>query len=199
MFANSAISCIFYKIIIQILIEIILILRELYQTEIHNYTVNDISFGLNDNLLVSASKDRQLSIHVSLAYLESNPNFIPEAISKMKIQEFFEANKKVIDSNDLRDKRDYLIPIFSKEVHTRLIYSVDFSFDGEFIVTGSRDKHVKVFVFEREGKLDFKEVFKKKLGSPVTSVQFLPGCNEVILFGLANGRMGLVSWKSTEF
>lgn len=59
-------------------------------------------------------------------------------------------------------------------IHTRLVYCVGISHDSKFLITGSRDKSIKIFALhpELEGSEMLQELCNKKFRDSVTAVTF---------------------------
>ena len=74
-----------------------------------------------------------------------------------------------------------------------MIFSISFSNCGNYFISGSRDKYVKLWKIEEN---DFKEVNKIKLESPVYSVEYID--EDKVLAGLENGKIHLLSIKDLK-
>ena len=123
-------------------------------------------------MLASVSKDRQMSLYFTWEFILQNPDKFANIDTTTCIEDFLQLNTKLIDRDNLRSKSDYFIPIVTKQVHSRVIYSVSVSSSGEFIATVSRDKCLKVFrVFGTEGVV-LEEILKLKLKKPIHAVEF---------------------------
>ena len=61
-----------------------------------------------------------------------------------------------------------------QSVHSRLIFCANFTHDSKFIITGSRDKSIKIWklVPEAEGDAVIENMLQKKFKTPVTAVTF---------------------------
>lgn len=78
--------------------------------------------------------------------------------------------------------------------HSRLIKSITVNSKGNMLVTGSRDKHIKVWKIE-DGKL--KEIQKRKIGVYVKAVEFFR--DDVLLLGLDDGRVLIARVSEEDF
>lgn len=81
--------------------------------------------------------------------------------------------------------------IFSYEAHNRAITSVSISHDEKFIVTGSRDKTIKIHSIEEK-----KHIAEYEFKTVVTAVAYchLEGKESLICCGLQDGSIILLEW-----
>lgn len=168
--------------------------KEIYRTECHGFTVFDVSFSKNNNVFASVSKDRQLSVHFSKKYISNNKPLFSN-FDLDKIMSDFEAyNKKMKNNLEELEEDQIMVPLILKEVHSRAIYSLSVSASGKYIATGSRDKFLKIFcLISNDNTIEFSEHIKYKFKTPVHSVEFLDGNENVLLVGLESGEIHSVN------
>lgn len=152
-------------------------------------------------MLASVSKNRQLSLYFRWSYLLDNASKFSNIDSSKFISDFLTHNKDAIDPEKLRSKDFYYIPLFTQEVHSKLVFTVSVSQDCQFVATGSRDKRVRVFqVFKEEGQgFEVKEIWVHRMKHSVRAVEFLQNQKRVLAIGLDNGKVLLVDLKGGIF
>lgn len=103
----------------------------------HESTVTQIIFSPNDDALFSVSKDRKISKYT--IYKDcSNEN---EKKSNDVGQQQQYQKEESINSNSIRFKLIKQVP----EAHERIIWSCSITQSGKYLVSGSRDCHVKLW------------------------------------------------------
>ena len=149
----------------------------------------DLGFSPCSNLLASVSKNRQLSLYFRWSYIENSSQKFKNFDISQKIDDFLAHNKSAIDPENLRKKEFYFIPLVTREIHSKLIFSVSVSESCQFVATGSRDKKVKVFKIFGEKGFDLQEIWSYKFKSAVRAVEFLKGQTRFLAIGLENGQI----------
>lgn len=83
------------------------------------------------------------------------------------------------------------------KAHLRVVWSCSWTWDDQFVATGSRDRFVKVWKFQKEPTPALTEVLALKFKQAVTAVAWVPRVNSsdyVLAVGLENG--GIELWRS---
>lgn len=80
-------------------------------------------------------------------------------------------------------------------VHSRLLYCLQFSDDSKFIVTGSRDKSIKIFAI---GATEVEAVASLKFGAGVSAVEFCSNRLEEIASEKIEEKNGYLIWVGLE-
>lgn len=109
---------------------------------LHDCGDSQFILGYNDGALIRFKKQENTS--VDLAYLKND-------IRQLSIQEqpsfkdFSLSETSVANSSDVQQKKTLFIPHVLSAGHSNAIASVAYSDDGQFLVSGSADKTVKVW------------------------------------------------------
>ncbi|XP_025894159.1 elongator complex protein 2 isoform X2 [Nothoprocta perdicaria] len=151
--------------------------KKLQSLTFHNLTVTQLAFSPNDQLLLAVSRDRNWSLWKEQDSSESGPVFSCCAYT---------------------DK--------TTAVHSRIIWSCDWTPDSKYFVTGSRDK--KVLVWGRcewgaGGAMPAPRPCSAPLeaGDAVTAVAVgrapAPGGRYIVAVGLESGTIHLLTWKQS--
>ena len=169
----------------------------------HGYEISVVETRLDGKVVVSASKSQSKKFS----------NLIFWDLKNYKIDYTIEAhNYTILDIKFFNDKivtvaRDRQIALYSinKETekyelvniqkgHSRLIKSVTVNSKGDMIITGSRDKYIKVWEVNNN---NLKEIKKYKIGVYVKAVEFFT--DDILILGLDDGRILIGEISKTHF
>ncbi|XP_043545888.1 elongator complex protein 2 isoform X2 [Chiloscyllium plagiosum] len=157
--------------------------KQILTLPFHNLTVTQLAFSPDDRFLLAVSRDRTWSLwkHHEVAEADSGPFF----------SLFAHTDKKT-------------------SIHSRIIWTCDWTFDSKYFVTGSRDKKVIVWgnvalARSTEGSsqsiirpcssvLDVEDAATAVSFSPVTSLDE----SYILAVGLDCGNILLYKWKPHE-
>ncbi|KAL6081938.1 hypothetical protein STEG23_002192, partial [Scotinomys teguina] len=153
--------------------------KQLQSLAFHTLTVTQMAFSPDDKFLLAVSRDRTWSLWKKQDV--TSPEFDP-------FFSLFAFTNKITS------------------VHSRIIWSCDWSPDSKYFFTGSRDKKVVVW-----GECNSSDDLMAHsigpcssvldVGSSVTAVSVCPVLNQaqryLIAVGLENGKICLYSWKKT--
>ncbi|XP_004935233.3 elongator complex protein 2 isoform X2 [Gallus gallus] len=154
--------------------------KKIQSLPFHNLTVTQLAFSPNDKLLLAVSRDRNWSLWREEDSSESGPVFSCCAYT---------------DKNTA--------------VHSRIIWSCDWTPDSKYFVTGSRDKKVIIWgqcdlpVTTEGSVLDSIKPCSTVLdaGDSVTAVSIsrvlTPDGRYVVAIGLENGKINFYTWKQS--
>ncbi|KAM4685227.1 elongator complex protein 2 isoform 5-T6 [Amazona ochrocephala] len=154
--------------------------KKLQSLLFHNLTVTQLAFSPNEKFLLAVSRDRNWSLWRKQDSSESGPVFSCCAYT---------------DKNTA--------------VHSRIIWSCDWTPDSKYFVTGSRDKKVIIWgncdlsVNTEGNMLDSIKPCSAVLdaGDSVTAVSIshvlTPDGRYIIAVGLENGKITLYTWKQS--
>ncbi|XP_051948383.1 elongator complex protein 2-like isoform X2 [Xyrauchen texanus] len=156
--------------------------KQLQSLPYHSLTVTQMAFSPNGHLLLAVSRDRTWSLwRRGNLGTASEPSFS-------------------LYANTSKDTA----------VHTRIIWSCDWSSDSKYFVTSSRDKKVIVWGYRGSGNC-FGECERADVspcstvldvGDSATAVSFCPVlCSDqsyLLAVGLENGRILLYKWRPSE-
>ncbi|XP_074003066.1 elongator complex protein 2 isoform X4 [Numenius arquata] len=154
--------------------------KKLQSLSFHNLTVTQLAFSPNDKFLLAVSRDRSWSLWRKQDSSESGPVFSCCAYT---------------DKNTA--------------VHSRIIWSCDWTPDSKYFITGSRDKKVIIW-----GQCDLSVTTEGNMlgsikpcsivldaGDSVTAVsisrQLTPDGRYIVAVGLENGKIILYTWKQS--
>ncbi|OXB80227.1 UNVERIFIED_CONTAM: hypothetical protein H355_011587 [Colinus virginianus] len=154
--------------------------KKIQRLPFHNLTVTQLAFSPNDELLLAVSRDRNWSLWRKEDSSESGPVFSCCAYT---------------DKNTA--------------VHSRIIWSCDWTPDSKYFVTGSRDKKVIIW-----GQCDLPATTEGSVldsikprstvldaGDSVTAVSIsrvlTPDGRYVVAVGLENGKINFYTWKQS--
>uniref|UniRef100_A0A8C1JKB5 Elongator complex protein 2 n=1 Tax=Cyprinus carpio TaxID=7962 RepID=A0A8C1JKB5_CYPCA len=147
--------------------------KQLQSLPCHSLTVTQMAFSPNGHLLLAVSRDRTWSL-----WRQGNPDSDTEASFSLY-------------ANTSKDTA----------VHTRIIWSCDWSSDSKYFVTSSRDKKV-VSVGECEGESVTPCSSVLDVGDSATAVSICPYlCSDqsfLLAVGLENGKIALYKWRPLE-
>ncbi|XP_042187984.1 elongator complex protein 2 isoform X1 [Callorhinchus milii] len=157
--------------------------KQLLSLPLHSLTVTQLAFSPDDQFLLAVSRDRTWSLwkQQEPAQFDSEPFFSLFAHT---------------DKNTA--------------VHTRIIWTCDWSFDSKYFVTGSRDK--KIIVWGEMGSAGKPEGSSLRsvrpcssvldVGDAATAVSFGPVASPdesyILAVGLECGKIMLYKWKAAE-
>ncbi|XP_059365685.1 elongator complex protein 2 isoform X1 [Carassius carassius] len=156
--------------------------KQLQSLPSHSLTVTQMVFSPNGHLLLAVSRDRTWSL-----WRRGNPDSDTEASFSLY-------------ANTSKDTA----------VHTRIIWSCDWSSDSKYFVTSSRDKKViiwghhvsRVSVGECEGESVTPCSSVLDVGDSATAVSICPYlCSDqsfLLAVGLENGKIVLYKWRPLE-
>uniref|UniRef100_A0A8D0EW84 Elongator complex protein 2 n=1 Tax=Strix occidentalis caurina TaxID=311401 RepID=A0A8D0EW84_STROC len=154
--------------------------KKLQSLPFHNLTVTQLAFSPNDKFLLAVSRDRNWSLWRKQDSSESGPVFSCCAYT---------------DKNTA--------------VHSRIIWSCDWTPDSKYFITGSRDKKVIIWgqcdlsVTTEGNMLDSIKPCSTVLdaGDSVTAVGIshvlTPHGRYIVAVGLENGKIILYTWKQS--
>uniref|UniRef100_A0A8C0F8M2 Elongator complex protein 2 n=1 Tax=Bubo bubo TaxID=30461 RepID=A0A8C0F8M2_BUBBB len=154
--------------------------KKLQSLPFHNLTVTQLAFSPNDKFLLAVSRDRNWSLWRQQDSSESGPVFSCCAYT---------------DKNTA--------------VHSRIIWSCDWTPDSKYFITGSRDKKVIIWgqcdlsVTTEGNMLDSIKPCSTVLdaGDSVTAVGIsrvlTPHGRYIVAVGLENGKIILYTWKQS--
>ncbi|XP_061304981.1 elongator complex protein 2 isoform X1 [Pezoporus flaviventris] len=154
--------------------------KKLQSLSFHNLTVTQLAFSPNEKFLLAVSRDRNWSLWRKEDSSESGPVFSCCAYT---------------DKNTA--------------VHSRIIWSCDWTPDSKYFITGSRDKKVIIWgncdlsVNTEGNMLDSIRPCSAVLdaGDSVTAVSIshvlTPDGRYIIAVGLENGKITLYTWKQS--
>ncbi|XP_009585892.1 PREDICTED: elongator complex protein 2-like, partial [Fulmarus glacialis] len=154
--------------------------KKLQSLSFHNLTVTQLAFSPNDKFLLAVSRDRNWSLWRKQDSSESGPVFSCSAYT---------------DKNTA--------------VHSRIIWSCDWTPDSKYFITGSRDKKVifwgqcDLSVTTEGNMLDAVKPCSTVLdaGDSVTAVSIsrvlTPDGRYIVAVGLENGKIILYTWKQS--
>ncbi|XP_072186030.1 elongator complex protein 2 isoform X1 [Excalfactoria chinensis] len=154
--------------------------KKIQSLPFHNLTVTQLAFSPNDKLLLAVSRDRNWSLWREEDSSESGPVFSCCAYT---------------DKNTA--------------VHSRIIWSCDWTPDSKYFVTGSRDKKVIIWgqcdlsVTTEGSVLDSIKPCSTVLdaGDSVTAVSIsrvlTPDGRYVVAIGLESGKINFYTWKQS--
>ncbi|XP_009873352.1 PREDICTED: elongator complex protein 2, partial [Apaloderma vittatum] len=154
--------------------------KKLQSLLFHNLTVTQLAFSPNDKFLLAVSRDRNWSLWRKQDSLESGPVFSCCAYT---------------DKNTA--------------VHSRIIWSCDWTPDSKYFITGSRDKkviiwgHCDLSLTSEENMLDSVKPCSTVLdaGDSVTAVSvsrvLAPDGRYIVAVGLESGKIILYTWKQS--
>ncbi|NXI48443.1 ELP2 protein, partial [Galbula dea] len=154
--------------------------KKLQSLSFHNLTVTQLAFSPNDKFLLAVSRDRNWSLWRKQDSSESGPIFSCYAYT---------------DKNTA--------------VHSRIIWSCDWTPDSKYFITGSRDKKVIIW-----GQCDLSVATEENMlasikpcstvldaGDSVTAVSvsrvLTPVGRYIVAVGLENGKIILYTWKQS--
>ncbi|XP_072109539.1 elongator complex protein 2 isoform X2 [Mobula birostris] len=153
--------------------------KQLLHLPLHSLTITQLAFSPNDRFLLAVSRDRTWSLWKQREMAESNtdPFFSLFAHS---------------DKN--------------KPIHSRIIWSCDWTFNSKYFVTGSRDKKLVVWGdMDLVGRIEGSPGIVKPCssvwdaGDAVTAVSFSPVTSldgsYILAVGLDCGNISLYKWK----
>uniref|UniRef100_A0A8C1USF5 Elongator complex protein 2 n=1 Tax=Cyprinus carpio TaxID=7962 RepID=A0A8C1USF5_CYPCA len=156
--------------------------KQLQSLPCHSLTVTQMAFSPNGHLLLAVSRDRTWSL-----WRQGNPDSDTEASFSLY-------------ANTSKDTA----------VHTRIIWSCDWSSDSKYFVTSSRDKKVIIWghcgsgdsVGECEGESVTPCSSVLDVGDSATAVSICPYlCSDqsfLLAVGLENGKIALYKWRPLE-
>uniref|UniRef100_A0A8C1VPH7 Elongator complex protein 2 n=1 Tax=Cyprinus carpio TaxID=7962 RepID=A0A8C1VPH7_CYPCA len=156
--------------------------KQLQSLPCHSLTVTQMAFSPNGRLLLAVSRDRTWSL-----WRRGNPDTDTEASFSLY-------------ANTSKDTA----------VHTRIIWSCDWSSDSKYFVTSSRDKKVIIWghcgsgdsVGECEGESVTPCSSVLDVGDSATAVSICPYlCSDqsyLLAVGLENGKIVLYKWRPSE-
>uniref|UniRef100_A0A8C0UYS4 Elongator complex protein 2 n=1 Tax=Cyanistes caeruleus TaxID=156563 RepID=A0A8C0UYS4_CYACU len=154
--------------------------KKLQSLSFHNLTVTQLAFSPDDSFLLAVSRDRNWSLWRKQDSSESGPIFTCCAHT---------------DKNTA--------------VHSRIIWSCDWTPDSKYFITGSRDKKVIIWgqcdlsVISEGNELDSIKPCSTVLdaGDSVTAVGIsrvlTPDGRYIVAVGLENGKIILYTWKQS--
>ncbi|XP_062356362.1 elongator complex protein 2 isoform X4 [Cinclus cinclus] len=154
--------------------------KKLQSLSFHNLTVTQLAFSPDDSFLLAVSRDRNWSLWRKQDSSESGPVFTCCAYT---------------DKNTA--------------VHSRIIWSCDWTPDSKYFITGSRDKKVIIWgqcdlsVITEGNELDSIKPCSTVLdaGDSVTAVGIsrvlTPDERYIVAVGLENGKIVLYTWKQS--
>uniref|UniRef100_A0A672TUY0 Elongator complex protein 2 n=1 Tax=Strigops habroptila TaxID=2489341 RepID=A0A672TUY0_STRHB len=154
--------------------------KKLQSLSFHNLTVTQLAFSPNEKFLLAVSRDRNWSLWRKQDSSESGPVFSCCAYT---------------DKNT--------------SVHSRIIWSCDWTPDSKYFITGSRDKkviiwgHCDLSVNTEGNMLDSIKPCSTVLdaGDSVTAVSsshvLTPDGRYIVAVGLENGKITLYTWKQS--
>ncbi|XP_057878607.1 elongator complex protein 2 isoform X1 [Melospiza georgiana] len=154
--------------------------KKLQTLSFHNLTVTQLAFSPDDSFLLAVSRDRNWSLWRKQDSSESGPVFTCCAYT---------------DKNTA--------------VHSRIIWSCDWTPDSKYFITGSRDKKVIIWgqcdlpVITEGNELDAIKPCSTVLdaGDSVTAVGIsrvlTPDGRYIVAVGLENGKIILYTWKQS--
>ncbi|NWR14117.1 ELP2 protein, partial [Emberiza fucata] len=154
--------------------------KKLQSLSFHNLTVTQLAFSPDDSFLLAVSRDRNWSLWRKQDSSESGPVFTCCAYT---------------DKNTA--------------VHSRIIWSCDWTPDSKYFITGSRDKKVIIWgqcdlpVISEGNELDSIKPCSTVLdaGDSVTAVGIsrvlTPDGRYIVAVGLENGKIILYTWKQS--
>ncbi|RMC15730.1 hypothetical protein DUI87_07933 [Hirundo rustica rustica] len=154
--------------------------KKLQSLSFHNLTVTQLAFSPDDSFLLAVSRDRNWSLWRKQDSSESGPVFTCCAYT---------------DKNTA--------------VHSRIIWSCDWTPDSKYFITGSRDKKVIIWgqcdlsVITEGNELDSIKPCSTVLdaGDSVTAVGIsrvlTPDGRYIVAVGLENGKIILHTWKQS--
>lgn len=154
--------------------------KKLQSLSFHNLTVTQLAFSPDDRFLLAVSRDRNWSLWKKQDSSESGPVFTCCAYT---------------DKNTA--------------VHSRIIWSCDWTPDSKYFITGSRDKKVIIWgqcdlsVITEGNVLDSIKPCSTVLdaGDSVTAVGIsrvlTPDGRYIVAVGLENGKIILYTWKQS--
>uniref|UniRef100_A0A8C1EAM5 Elongator complex protein 2 n=2 Tax=Cyprinus carpio TaxID=7962 RepID=A0A8C1EAM5_CYPCA len=155
--------------------------KQLQSLPCHSLTVTQMAFSPNGRLLLAVSRDRTWSL-----WRRGNPD------------------------TDTGDFSLYANTSKDTAVHTRIIWSCDWSSDSKYFVTSSRDKKVIIWghcgsgdsVGECEGESVTPCSSVLDVGDSATAVSICPYlCSDqsyLLAVGLENGKIVLYKWRPSE-
>uniref|UniRef100_A0A8C1URD5 Elongator complex protein 2 n=1 Tax=Cyprinus carpio TaxID=7962 RepID=A0A8C1URD5_CYPCA len=155
--------------------------KQLQSLPCHSLTVTQMAFSPNGHLLLAVSRDRTWSL-----WRQGNPDSDTGHFS--------------LYANTSKDTA----------VHTRIIWSCDWSSDSKYFVTSSRDKKVIIWghcgsgdsVGECEGESVTPCSSVLDVGDSATAVSICPYlCSDqsfLLAVGLENGKIALYKWRPLE-
>ncbi|XP_053253160.1 elongator complex protein 2 isoform X1 [Podarcis raffonei] len=157
--------------------------KQIQSLPFHNLTVTQISFSPNDKFLLAVSRDRQWSLWKcnDISSMQPDPAFNLFAYTNQ-----------------------------STAVHTRIIWSCDWTPDSKYFITGSRDKKV-VFWGECCSTEENKENDPGEIqpcspvldvGDSVTALSashvLAPDGSYIVAIGTESGKIHLYKWKPSD-
>ncbi|XP_029445849.1 elongator complex protein 2 [Rhinatrema bivittatum] len=157
--------------------------KQLQSLSFHNLTVTQMAFSPNDKFLLAVSRDRNWSL-----WKQDDEN---QTQSEPVFSLYAHTDKKTA-------------------VHSRIIWSCDWSPDSKYFVTGSRDKKVPAWgecgtagANERNGLGSIRPCSSVlDVGDAVTAISMShvlsPDGSYIIAVGLESGRIHLYKWKLCE-
>lgn len=93
--------------------------------------------------------------------------------------------------------------IYSDKSHTRIVHSLSFSSDEKYLVTGARDKRIKIHALGSSTTDEKKVILTKLLATPVTAIAFSPvvkgDANNVysLVVGYEDGKLEVYEFNAT--
>ncbi|CAB1320497.1 unnamed protein product [Coregonus sp. 'balchen'] len=154
--------------------------RQLQALPCHSLTVTQMAFSPNGRLLLAVSRDRTWSL-----WRRDDPTATP-------------TNTEPHFSLHTSTRKDTAI-------HTRIIWSCDWSSDNKYFVTSSRDK--KVIILHKQNLSVVSRVIRPcssilDVGDSATAVSFCPVlCPDnsyLLAVGLESGQVLLYKWRPSE-
>ncbi|XP_060681447.1 elongator complex protein 2 [Hemiscyllium ocellatum] len=157
--------------------------KQILTLPFHNLTVTQLAFSPDDRFLLAVSRDRTWSLwkHHEVAEADSGPFF----------SLFAHTDKKT-------------------SIHSRIIWTCDWTFDSKYFVTGSRDKKVIVWgnvALARRTEGSSQSIIRPcssvlDVGDAATAVSFSPVTSldesYILAVGLDCGNILLYKWKPHE-
>lgn len=132
----------------------------------HDLTINQLMFSSNGEALLSVSRDRSFAV-----FARGSTNTDEGA------------------GNSSANKNMFRLAARQEESHGRLLHSGCWMFGQDIVATGSRDKHLKLWRFDRRSVA---EVYKRKFSVGVSALDACPGREkhcQLLAVGLEDGSL----------